>query len=164
MIYFIGNESGQVKIGYSVNPTARLSDLQIGTPDRLTILAVLPLVDIETEKEYHEKYDYCKIGGEWFLADTSMMSEIESLREMHGVDNIAVKSTKNYKKFLFNTDRDRELLAWLEKCENQSKAVRDALYLYIEQDSPEEVTTRDLSNKLDILSTQLKRYHDQQSA
>jgi len=70
-VYFILDEGADaVKIGYSNNPSSRLSDLQVGNPRRLSILNI---IEFETDAEaalhecrLHKEYENYGIGGEWF--------------------------------------------------------------------------------------------------
>jgi len=85
MIYFISNGLGQVKIGYSLNPSRRLKDLQTASPNQLELLAILP-GDQVTETEYHSKYADCNIGGEWFEFSFDLQIEIEAIAFVYGIE------------------------------------------------------------------------------
>ena len=68
-IYIIGPKDGPFKIGYSGNPTHRLSTLQTGTTD---FLMLHYKEETETEKAIviekliHRQIGYKRIRGEWF--------------------------------------------------------------------------------------------------
>jgi len=70
MVYFIQGETTKlVKIGQSVNPAARLRDLQIGSPDVLKLLAAVD----GSEKEFHKMFAKQRVRGEWFSLDDAML-------------------------------------------------------------------------------------------
>jgi len=65
-VYFIQAESGgPVKIGHSVDPGQRLSQLQSSSPYKLVIRAVIP-GDRAKEREFHHLFHKQRIRGEWF--------------------------------------------------------------------------------------------------
>lgn len=74
-VYLISDESGRVKIGASDDPAARLAQLQTANPEKLTLLAMCHGGE-EFERVLHERFDYCRLSGEWF--DSSVM-EIDDL-------------------------------------------------------------------------------------
>lgn len=68
-IYFIGNlQYGFVKIGYSKNPSKRLSGIQTGCPFSLSILKT-EQGNLDHEKMYHKKFKKLNTNGEWFKID-----------------------------------------------------------------------------------------------
>lgn len=80
-IYVIGPKGGPYKIGFSANPTARLSSLQTGTTDYL-ILHYKEETDTEIakviEKLIHRQLAHKRIRGEWF--DVSLEEAIGEVR------------------------------------------------------------------------------------
>lgn len=65
-------------------------------------------------------------------------------------------SKKIYKNILFNQDRDRVILEFLDSQDNQSGTVRNALRLYMNQaPSSCEITLEDVMAKINELSRQL---------
>ena len=66
-VYIVSDGLGHYKIGYTLYPTQRLSQIDIG-PTRLKRIAIIPLPGAghNVEKELHEKYKNKKIRGEWF--------------------------------------------------------------------------------------------------
>lgn len=65
-------------------------------------------------------------------------------------------SDKVYKKFLFNRERDRDILEWLESRDNQSEEVRKALRAHMKSQSiPVEPTLTDVLDEVKELSKQL---------
>jgi len=66
MIYLITcHKTNSCKIGYSSNPSARLSQLQTGNPFPLELTAVIS-GDLSLERELHAEFKNCKMQGEWF--------------------------------------------------------------------------------------------------
>lgn len=68
MIYFIQAEGvGAIKIGFveGDDPAKRLSDLQVGSPCKLSLLGTLP-GGRDTEGELHRKFAWAHSHGEWF--------------------------------------------------------------------------------------------------
>lgn len=66
-VYLIARSDGLVKIGYSADPLARLSSLQVAHTEPLRLLAMIPRANPrKTEGELHETFADCNIGGEWF--------------------------------------------------------------------------------------------------
>lgn len=66
--------SGFVKVGYSANTQKRLAELQVGCPETLTILFVIPARRAE-EKRIHGEIDVYRIRGEWFTSEA--LSDLE---------------------------------------------------------------------------------------
>ena len=63
----------EIKIGYATNPTSRLSQLQVGTTDRLDLLITFAGGLVE-EKEIHETLAKHRISGEWFKYSPEIFS------------------------------------------------------------------------------------------
>jgi hypothetical protein len=65
-VYFVTcREANAVKIGFSVEPRARLPEIQWGCPLPLTLEAVMP-GDHQEEARLHRWFDDERITGEWF--------------------------------------------------------------------------------------------------
>jgi transcriptional regulator with XRE-family HTH domain len=78
-IYFIQEEEqGNIKIGYSATPNARMKQLQTGNSWTLKLLKTFPGTQRE-EKMLHERFKSCRILGEWYGASRSLLDFIESL-------------------------------------------------------------------------------------
>jgi excisionase family DNA binding protein len=78
LVYFIGGDTGPVKIGKAMSPEGRLRDLQCGYPYELKILA---LTDGSTgvEQGYHRQFASCRLNGEWFERTAEIETEIARL-------------------------------------------------------------------------------------
>lgn len=79
MIYFITTKTDPAlcKIGVSVDPISRLSTLQVGSPVRLELRAVLDGGQRE-EQQLHAKYDADRAHGEWFHLSAQLEAEIRA--------------------------------------------------------------------------------------
>lgn len=65
-VYFVTcREANAVKIGFSVEPRARLPEIQWGCPLPLTLEAVMP-GDHQEERRLHRWFAEERITGEWF--------------------------------------------------------------------------------------------------
>lgn len=63
----------EIKIGYATNPTSRLSQLQVGTTDRLDLLLTFA-GGLSEEKEIHKALAKHRISGEWFKYSPEVFS------------------------------------------------------------------------------------------
>jgi len=77
LVYFAGR-GDTVKIGISVNPKERIRNLQVASPDRLTLLATQE-GGKEVELELHERFKADHIMGEWFKMSDGLRRYIKSL-------------------------------------------------------------------------------------
>lgn len=77
-LYFIGGDTGPIKIGVSGNPAQRLKALQTGYPHALRILALIPEGGMQ-EITYHAKFAEHRLHGEWFAPHPDILAEIERL-------------------------------------------------------------------------------------
>lgn len=72
MIYLIICEDNDTcKIGFSDNPSKRLSSLQTGNPQQLRLDKVIK-GDKQLEKELHERFKEFRVNGEWFSCEKSI--------------------------------------------------------------------------------------------
>lgn len=82
-VYFIGEAArlgAYVKIGVAIDCKSRLSNLQVGSPTPLQLLASVP-GDETLERDYHLQFNQQRRLGEWFTINTKLLREIERLRE-----------------------------------------------------------------------------------
>lgn len=77
-IYFIGGDTGAIKIGMAYDLIKRLADLQCGSPIRLSILASGP-GGRKDEAFYHQRFAAHRLHGEWFERHPDILAEIERL-------------------------------------------------------------------------------------
>ena len=79
MIYFIREGiEGRIKIGYSVEPTKRLKQLQTGSSTRLHLLTVVP-GDRSDETVIHTRLRRFRGEGEWFAPEPEVFAVIAEL-------------------------------------------------------------------------------------
>lgn len=80
MIYFIGNEYGAIKIGYTGDFSAqgRLGGLQTANASQLTMLGREDGTP-QDEGNLQAKFAHLRIRGEWFVADDKLLEYISSL-------------------------------------------------------------------------------------
>jgi hypothetical protein len=78
-VYFIQDEGGDIKIGFSEeNPHRRLRTFRTGNPRELTLLVTIPGGAAE-EKALHERFKDLRGRGEWFKPDPRLLGFIEAL-------------------------------------------------------------------------------------
>lgn len=77
--YFIGADTGPVKIGYSVDVAARMASMQAGSPVLLRILAIAP-GGAAREAAYHQQFADLRLHGEWFRRTPEIEAEIALLQ------------------------------------------------------------------------------------
>ena len=76
MVYFIGqDETNFVKIGYSVDPKARLTGLQAANPNKLHMLGIIE-GGYSNERMYHKRYAEHCMHGEWFRLPNKVFTKI----------------------------------------------------------------------------------------
>lgn len=76
-------KNGAIKIGVSTNPHTRVRSLDIGSPNGVVIIAVIP-GEIQTEREMHNKFAQYRIKGEWFSPSDELLDFIENLPTFQG--------------------------------------------------------------------------------
>lgn len=93
-VYFVTcREASAVKIGYSVEPAARLPEIQWGCPLPLTLEAVVP-GDHQEEARFHRWFEEDRITGEWFR----LTEMIELVIKMNAVEHVTgIKRRRNSK-------------------------------------------------------------------
>jgi hypothetical protein len=69
-----------VKIGYSVNPSKRVAELQTGNARILRVLGTLPGTPAD-ERRLHEKYIEHNVLQEWFELDSDLLAEFAQEEE-----------------------------------------------------------------------------------
>ena len=81
-IYFIRVEYGDrpIKIGYTRNPTVRLSQLQQWSPWPLKLLALFECSAPEKEEwDSHQRLAAMRLRGEWYVGSDEVKNEISRL-------------------------------------------------------------------------------------
>ena len=78
-VYFIqSGDGGPVKIGFSKDTQSRLRELQISSPNELTLLGRMEALPT-FESELHERFVDLHIRGEWFEPGEPLLQFIHAL-------------------------------------------------------------------------------------
>jgi hypothetical protein len=77
-VYFLYDPTGFIKIGHG-RVRQRASELQIGNPRPLIIVAIIPYGTREVEGELHDRFSRYRHRGEWFSDHPKIWEYIESL-------------------------------------------------------------------------------------
>ena len=84
MVYFIQSGlTGPIKIGFTGSdrsPANRLRTMQVGNPELLQLLAVIPDGGRQTEKWLHRAFAYAHIRDEWYQPDTLLLRVVERVQ------------------------------------------------------------------------------------
>lgn len=75
-LYFVQAESGHIKIGRATKVRKRMSNLQIGCFEKLTMRASLPGRGYE-ESVWHAAFQDDRLSGEWFQRSADLDEAIE---------------------------------------------------------------------------------------
>ncbi len=73
-IYFL-RARDEIKIGRAIDVKKRLQSLQVGRPDRLEVLAIVP-AHVGLERAIQRRFKPQQISGEWFMADEPLLGFI----------------------------------------------------------------------------------------
>lgn len=98
-VYFIQSGNGPIKIGWSNGIEQRLATLQMGNPEKLTILRQFR-GDIWEEKALQRKFKNFKIHGEWFTPTQEILDFIKNTKDedfLWEVDAYKHKADRIYK-------------------------------------------------------------------
>lgn len=76
--YFV-RDGDMIKIGSSMRPADRISNLQTGSSRPLEVLAVVSQ-EIADEFGTHQLFDHLRVRGEWFRADQELLYFIEGVK------------------------------------------------------------------------------------
>ena len=78
-VYFLSTDetAGDIKIGFSVNPWARASEVSTSCPDGCVILGQIK-GGKDTEAEWHERFKEYRKNGEWFKRTPEMIDAIKT--------------------------------------------------------------------------------------
>jgi hypothetical protein len=77
-VYFIGGDTGAIKIGWAKDSAVRLKEHQCGSPIKLAILATVTGT-LKDERAYHRRFAAHRLHGEWFARAPDILAEIERL-------------------------------------------------------------------------------------
>jgi hypothetical protein len=88
-IYFVGCDSGPVKIGLSINVKNRLATLQSACPFKLKILAIVS-GGRSGEADYHRKFSSARLHGEWFERSPEILAELDRLNSATNTNEVTL--------------------------------------------------------------------------
>lgn len=77
-VYFIGGDTGAIKIGFAKNVMTRLAALQANSPIPLRVLVSGPGT-LKDERIYHARFAAHRLHGEWFERHPDILAEIDRL-------------------------------------------------------------------------------------
>lgn len=79
-VYFVrSGAAGPIKIGYARDPYTRFMNLRTASPDDVAYLGHFP-GGIEEEHAVHERFAHLRIRGEWFRAESELLTFIAEQR------------------------------------------------------------------------------------
>lgn len=80
-VYFVqAVDGGPIKIGAAFDVARRVDGLQVGSPQALHVLAVLPGVGTAFEAELHAQFAAERLQGEWFRPSARLRSYIATIK------------------------------------------------------------------------------------
>lgn len=95
-VYFIADGAGHVKIGYSLNVSLRLIELQRSNAFELRVLGLMA-GGRDTERALHERFAKHRIRGEWFYLMPEIVDYISALRNPNDAAPERRQSTRKQK-------------------------------------------------------------------
>lgn len=85
-VYFLRSEATRaIKIGVTRRPTKRMSALQGGTTDKLTLLGMID-GDVQMERSLHAEFAETRISGEWFKETAALIARVDGLLGTYRVE------------------------------------------------------------------------------
>ena len=95
-VYFIKDNSDQVKIGYTKrNVKDRIKELN--SPNLITILEFETKYPTQLEKALHFRFKQHNIEREWFCLDDFKVEELKQICEMLNEGLCVIKENNNFK-------------------------------------------------------------------
>ena len=77
VVYLVQDERQRVKIGWTALVGGRLSGIQVGNADRLTLLATIPTEHpLQLERRIHSEWMHKHVRGEWFALTENDIQKI----------------------------------------------------------------------------------------
>lgn len=115
-VYLIRAETGQVKIGRSVNPRRRISGIQTGSPVRVSLAHSWKLKTAEAvafERVLHRLLRWARTSGEWHKLDHDLIRAVGDrwLADDHEGADFLVKLLKDEQELHDEWDRLAHLAA-----------------------------------------------------
>jgi hypothetical protein len=76
VVYFVGDQVGPIKIGFSTDVWERFRRLRNSMPGELRMLAARS-GSKALEREYHQRFHAWRLHGEWFERTPELLAEID---------------------------------------------------------------------------------------
>lgn len=77
-VYFVrAVKTGFIKIGYSTAPAKRVSDMQVGNGESLSLILTVPGSRAE-ERAFHMRFNDSRERGEWFREDGQLLKFLKA--------------------------------------------------------------------------------------
>lgn len=126
-IYFAqAGAGGPIKIGYSDNPSARVSTLKSGVPYEVIPLGMIA-GEVGDEADLHVRFATSHLRAEWFRPTTELLAFIEENAEPFPVKT----KTKNLHRLFHTTMHVKVLVrtynAFVQRAEMNGGSTRDAI-------------------------------------
>lgn len=106
---------GRIKIGFSKNPWARMSDLRVTAPS--VVLLGVEAGSLDVERDRHDQFKAHRIEGEWFTASSELMDFIERLPNVSNSQEATVATVAKSR-----TTKEAEAEAEAEKIKSVTPA------------------------------------------
>jgi hypothetical protein len=98
MIYFVQENNGPIKIGYSRSPHTRICSIKTNSSSAISLLGVIKGTK-EEEKQLHSRFSHLRVRGEWFSPSEELLGFIK------GAQKIDVPFSVNSKALLPRLDK-----------------------------------------------------------
>lgn len=127
--YLIGSGWEHVKIGHSSKPTARLSELQVGSTDDLRLLHQWKLTREEAkalERRLHAMFSWAAVRGEWFRIDWRCVQQVGDFMRSGSDETAAEIADGLHKLSALDAESDQTRRAWYNARPKSRRAAEDA--------------------------------------
>lgn len=96
-VYFIQNEKGRIKIGFSNDPEKRLKELQTATDEELKIIGIKP-GGLSEEKRIQKIFEFAHVRREWFDPVSELLNfvKVETGNTVHLKKLVCLLKKKNW--------------------------------------------------------------------
>lgn len=92
-VYYVAADGVErVKIGRSMNPWARLKEMQVGSSHRLQIIA-LERGGETLEAQRHDQFTRLRVEGEWFSLQDDLVDHINTIATSEGATTVVLRSS-----------------------------------------------------------------------
>lgn len=107
-VYFIrGEKTGLVKIGYSKAPERRLTDIQVGSGERVRLILQVPGAPVD-ERAFHARFRDTRDRGEWFREEGELAKFLRKQRcDRDHLSSATAKLSGNVLRWGYCTDEQQ---------------------------------------------------------